>query len=272
MGKIKLALDICNSTSNWPILFLTYFGLIKSKEITFKFKKEPWIKICTPNSEYDTSGFATIWEIFIRKNYNPKGFEIEDKDVIIDIGANMGIFSIYAAKKAKNGKVYSFEPFKEHYERLEKDIKLNNLKNVQIFNEGISKKVGKQELFISNISSGMHSLYFKNKNKGNQIVNITTLNKVIKENNLYKRGIDFLKIDCEGSEYDIIYSTSKNYLKKIKKISMEWENIDDKKRNCQYMKKFLEDSGFKVFLRKIEINQKQGILYAINKNQLSYIN
>jgi FkbM family methyltransferase len=266
IGKTKLALDICTSTSNWPILFLNYFGLIKSKEITFKLKKEPWISIYTPSSKYDTSGFATVWEIAIKKNYNPRGFEIGDKDTVIDIGANMGVFSIYAAKRAKNGNVYSFEPFKEHYARLERDIKLNNLKNVHLFNEAVAKKVGKQSLFLSDVSSGMHSLYSKNKGKNNPTVNITTLNKVIKDNNLYKNGIDFLKIDCEGAEYDIIYSTSKNYMNKIKRISMEYEDMDDKKMNHMYMKRFLENSGFEVFLK--EPDKKQGILYAINKSKL----
>ena len=157
-GKIKIARDIILNVKNWPIVFSKIFKIIKSNVILFSFRNGLTLKIEKAKGKYETSGLATIWEIIIKRNYTPKGFEIKPEDCVIDIGANIGIFSLYAAKRAYKGKVYSYEPFNPHYNRFVKNISLNNLSNVKAFNLAISKKEGMRNLFISKISSGMHSL------------------------------------------------------------------------------------------------------------------
>jgi len=253
-----MALEIIANTKNWPLIIFNYLNPISQKPIDFIFKRDLRIIINKGHGKYETTGLATIWEIVIKKNYNPRGFEIKLKDIIIDIGANIGIFSIYAAKKAIYGKIYSFEPFKSHYRRFLKNIELNKIKNIKPFNLAVSKKEGEQRLFLSEINSGGHSLH-PIKGQESVIIKTLTLNKIIKENKLKK--IDLLKLDCEGSEYEIIYSTSKKNLKIIKKIVLEYENIDKNKNNLKYLKKFLEKEGFKVLL-KDGGNKPQGILHA----------
>lgn len=260
LGRVNIALDIIKNTKNWPSIILNYFGLINSRDVVFKFKKEPRIIIEKGYGKYETTGLASIWEIIIRKNYTPKGFEINKGDNIIDIGANIGIFSIWAGKKAKYGKVYSYEPFKPHYNRFCKNIKLNALENISAFNYAVCKKNGKRNLFIDKDSSGMHSLIFNNSNKEERIVECITLKDIFIKNKI--KQCDFLKIDCEGAEYEILYNTPKEILKKIMKISLEFDNLDDKKNNCKYLKIFLEKNNFIVKI--IGENQKQGILYAMN--------
>jgi len=261
LNRLKLAIDICKVTSNWPTVFLNYFGLINKNFIVFEFKDGSQIIIERGNKEGETSGFATIWEILIKKMYNPRGFKIKDKDTVIDIGANMGIFSIYAAKRAKRGKVYSFEPFLPHYTRLKNNIGLNKLNNIITYNLAVSNKGGISQFFISNISSGMHSLYKLEKTKQRSIcVQKISFNKFILKNKIQK--IDFLKIDCEGSEYDILYSLSKSNLRKINKISLEFEELNNKKNNSDYLKKFLNKAGFKVYVNKINNKEKIKRMYA----------
>ncbi|NCN99484.1 FkbM family methyltransferase [Candidatus Pacearchaeota archaeon] len=91
---------------------------------------------------------------------------------------------------------------------------------------------------------------------------VTTLNKIIDVNNI--KRIDFLKLDCEGSEYDILFNLKNKNFKIISKIALEYENLDKSKRNIIFLRKFLEQKGFDVF-QKNNRNEKQGILYAINK-------
>jgi hypothetical protein len=76
---------------------------------------------------------------------------------------------------------------------------------------------------------------------------------------------DLMKMDCEGAEYEILYNAPKNILQKIKKISMEFHNIDDLKNNDKELISFLRKSGFKVKLlykRKDDLFKEVGIIYA----------
>ena len=58
---------------------------------------------------------AILKEVWIRKIYDQFGIKVEEGDTVIDIGAHVGIFSIYAAELSKSGKVYAFEPFLENF-------------------------------------------------------------------------------------------------------------------------------------------------------------
>jgi len=255
-----MGLIIAENIKTWPNIFLNYFGIIHSKYINFKFRRNGGIKIKNIENKEDTSGIAMVWEVFIKKNYCPKGMEIKNNDLVIDIGSNIGIFSIYASMKSPKGKIYSYEPFKTHYNRFLKNIELNNLKNINPNNLAVCRQKGKRELFINEKSSGMHSVIFKENSKNKAIINCTTLKDIFEINKIKK--CNFLKIDCEGAEYEIIYNTPKNILCKIEKISLEFDNIDKKDKNCFSLKKFLEANNFKVTIK--GANQHQGILYAKN--------
>ncbi|HGJ67496.1 TPA: FkbM family methyltransferase, partial [bacterium] len=74
-------------------------------------------------------------------------------------------------------------------------------------------------------------------------VKTTSIEEFMKKYSLDR--IDLLKIDCEGSEYKILFKCPKEIIKKISKITMEYHPID-KSRNAKTLKKFLEKNGFKV--------------------------
>jgi FkbM family methyltransferase len=67
---------------------------------------------------------------------------IGEFDVVCDIGANVGIFSLFAAKSNTTAKVYSFEPSAEAFARLNRNIMANNVSNIQAYNAAISDKTG----------------------------------------------------------------------------------------------------------------------------------
>lgn len=172
--------------------------------------------------------FEMVKEIFFRRVYNPKGFEIGADDVVVDIGANVGVFTIFAAGKTKN-KIIAYEPFLKNFEALKLNTK--DLRQVKCFCEGVSRKAGKQKLYLDgDYTVGI--LFDRNihgKLKKNVWVRTTTLKDIFIKNKL--KRIDFLKIDAEGSEGDILKSclpagrsTPLNYLKKIKKISLEFHD------------------------------------------------
>jgi len=190
----------------------------------------------------------------MHKIYNPKGFEINPEDVVLDIGGHIGVFSIMAARIAK--KVYVFEPVDKNFKLLIENIKLNGFKNVVPEKLALSDKNGKRKIYVSETNTGDNSLYDRKVSKTNpELIRTETLKKFIRKNKIKK--IDFLKMDCEGSEYDILYNISDEIIKKIGKMVIEHHFIDNKDKNGFLLKKFLESRGFKVRMHK-------DMLYAKN--------
>jgi len=126
-------------------------------------------------------------------------------DYVIDAGANIGVFSAFAAKRVgKNGKVYAFEPFKETIILLNKTISANHLSNVEIAPYALGKE-NKQVFFSKDKSSSggiCSDLDQKKISLHDKKVFQVTLDWYIKKFNVQK--VDFIKADIEGMERDLL--------------------------------------------------------------------
>jgi len=160
-------------------------------------------------------------DIFIKKEYFHDKCVIDEDDIVVDIGANIGMFSRFA-KFCKAKKVYSFEPHKENFKCLIR----NKPPNCKAFNYAIAGKDKLSNLYIDQ-NIGGHSLIYNNTNntKTNQIVKVEcrSINSLFEEN--YFEKIDFLKIDVEGAEYEILREITDENLQKINKISLEYHHF-----------------------------------------------
>ncbi|MAG26902.1 hypothetical protein CMI47_15290 [Candidatus Pacearchaeota archaeon] len=251
ISKIKTSLGVLKLMKNYPTYFRDYLKLIDKKYLLYKLRNGIKYKV-----RAKTTDRFIINEIWIHNSYTPKGFEIKESDTVLDIGAHIGVFSIFASHLSKNGKVYSFEPFQENFNLLKDNINLNETKNIIPINKAISNKNSKQSLFISESENKGSGSLHQNNNSKKVTIEAISLQSFLKE---YKiKTIDFLKIDCEGAEYEILYNCPKNLLQKIKKISMEYHNLS-KENNGSALKKFLEENGFAVTLIP---EKKRGTIYA----------
>jgi len=186
-------------------------------------------------------------EIFIREVYMPKGWFIGKDDVVIDIGANIGIFSLYAALKTEN-RVYAFEPFPENVTWLTQNLKANNvLERVAVNCVAVSDTNETERLYISEISGG-HLLFDHNiKGPLNDSIKVPskTLESILEENAIEQ--VDFLKIDCEGSEGQILQAARASGLETVRKIAMEFHD------NVSCIQRLSATLGFKGFGRCFKI-------------------
>lgn len=195
---------------------------------------------------------------------------IKNSNISIDIGANIGITAIWMAKNSN--KVYAFEPEKNNLKRLKDNLKVNGIDNVEIVEKAVSDRdtVGVLNIFES---YGHHSLSANHISSpiNTQQVDIISLEKFCNLNNISE--IDFLKIDVEGFELEVLMG-AKNLLnnKKIKVIAFEHSKVllEEQKRPLDSVIKLLINNGYEVFdlnNNKVEIDKikylVQQDLYAI---------
>lgn len=234
--RAKISLTLTSVYKNWPYHYV--WKIIQPDYAIYKLKGGAQLKVRPA-----TTDRIAVKEVWVHNLYFPRGFDLSHSDIVIDIGAHIGTFTIMPALKANRGMVYAFELSPDNFTLLEENIVLNRLSNVHACLTAVSGQEGKVELVLHPNNPLSHSLQKRPKN-GRQIgVATTTLERIMSEHNIEK--IDYLKIDCEGGEHDILYHTPPEVLRKIKKICIECEDIDHE-RNQRTMVHFLKQKGFGV--------------------------
>lgn len=257
MDKLKLGIKVIRTLKNWRTYFKDFRKRLKEKEVIYEFRDGTRLKLRTQA----TSGNSCIRafnEVFIHEEYNRReGFKLKPTDVVVDVGGFIGDFTTYAAKRAKQ--VYVFEPIPENFKFVQDNIKLNNFQNVEAYNKGLGNKTEKITINLEEGELGSCSEFDSLCHHPRKVVcDFLSLKDFIKENKIEK--IDFLKLDCEGGEYNILYEADKEDLKKVQKIAMEYHDVDEKDRNWGGLQSFLLENGFEVH---VDVGtDKYGTLYA----------
>jgi FkbM family methyltransferase len=125
---------------------------------------------------------------------------IEEEDVVFDIGANHGWYSLNIAKMYPHSKIYSFEPIKETFGILAENIKINGFQNISPFNIGVGKENSTMEFNYNKDMSGATSMAnILERNDVEKITcNVCSLDSFVDDQKINK--VDFIKCDIEGAE------------------------------------------------------------------------
>lgn len=139
-------------------------------------------------------------------------------DIVIDIGAHVGVVSCYLAKKWPGIKVYAFEPTPENFGRLERNIAVNGLENITPWLGAVTGDGRDVTLYGSpSVNSGHYSA-FAERGTASFIARSLTLSVLI-SSRLIPR-VALLKLDCEGAEYEILHSLGRE-MGRIEALAME---------------------------------------------------
>jgi FkbM family methyltransferase len=230
-----------------PGEYLFHKGNIKFRSMRFTTKPNH-ISFNVAESVYQVFKeifMADVYEIDHLVNKLPVG------PLVIDIGANVGFFDFLLLSKLEKALIYSYEPLKSNIEKLEETVKANPSikKNIFINQLAVTGNAKEYlELFSEDtqdnqVVASVFSDFNPNNIKSIRVPCIT-LTDIIQKNGFNK--IDLLKMDCEGSEYDIIYNTSKDLIKLIDKMVIEVHDVDTEKNNVIYFSDYLRQLGFTV--------------------------
>lgn len=197
-------------TSQWLELSMAYLGL-KDLKYPYLFKTRKGQQI-TINTFHD---LVTVWVIFFREEYKlPRNAK-----TVIDAGANIGTFSIYASGMNVDH-IFAIEPFPETFEQLSHNISQNNLaKTVELKAIALANETGSRNMDLAEGPSQSRGLLDSENAEGLQ-VSTFTLEDFLQS--IDKNEVDLLKIDIEGGEHEVFHSSSDETLQKIKHIAMEY--------------------------------------------------
>lgn len=173
--------------------------------------------------------------------YFGKELQVQENDIIIDIGAHIGTFSLPISYLFKT-LVYAFEPNVSNYQYLNDNIQTNSLQDrIHLYNVAVSKGNDLAEFTEGDASTRgflTQNKLLKTKFGGNTYqVKTMSLNDFTDNEKITK--IDILKIDCEGAEYDIIYNLKDNIFSMTKLIFIEIHRLienQDPERLIEYIK------------------------------------
>ena len=286
--KHKILFIITFNNLRLVSFILTQLVKVKSifnSEYDKKFKIKYISKSCfsintSEGSFFTTTPFRSLnlsrgidWRLkLLSQSYGYEMFKnIFEKEVcVLDIGANIGEFSIFSAQKGAN--VLSVEHDKAVYETLVKNTE--TIKSIKTFNISISNFTGKQTVFYKTLTGsttlikpqnteGLKELSLKNFSAEDKVTDFAygvTLDDFIDDNKI--EIIDLIKCDAEGAEPEIIEGLNRNK-DKVKFISIDVGPERNGQRTETLVHKLLTDKGFEFLL---EPNETQGrVIVAKNK-------
>jgi FkbM family methyltransferase len=158
--------------------------------------------------------FAQILEEIRLDVYDFDRVDIKDGDVIVDIGAHIGIFSCYVASKYPSARVFAFEPASKNFADLQENIK--PYPNIGAFNLAVSDKETLELQYLPHMNYSTSGCYSKPvAGAEKETVDCVTLDWIINK----VGDIKFLKMDCEGAEWGIVPKCTQ--LNRVKYMSCE---------------------------------------------------
>jgi FkbM family methyltransferase len=170
---------------------------------------------------------------------------LQPEMTVIDVGANAGVYAFSAANKVgTEGLVLAIEPFSECVSYLKETCRINNLNQVKVIAAAASDRNGKAKLKLSSASELNEILTEESSiNESYEEVECVTLDSLVDIEGLER--IDFLKMDAEGHEIQVLKG-SENSLSKFSPVIM-YENFANAQSNNLPVADFLIARGYQLF-------------------------
>jgi FkbM family methyltransferase len=159
-------------------------------------------------------------EVFVQSCYEPALIRKRAVRTIIDVGANLGFFTIRAKQLWPDAKIVAIEPDPNNYASLVEHISINNLSDIKPLQIGLSDKCGCFDLYLAPRNIAGHSMYKKTDRSIE--INTKTLADVISM--LPNSKCDLLKMDCEGCEFSILNTLTQELADRIGCLIFEPEH------------------------------------------------
>jgi FkbM family methyltransferase len=235
VGRVPEVLRCTRETAQWARVTTAYLGLSR-----FAYPCILRLRLGERIPLEEHTDLKTFWQVFLRRVYS-----VQPADrVILDVGANIGLFTLYAARCASQARIFALEPFPATFARLLTTVRDHHLEaRVTCLNYAATGTTGIRVMPDLNVPSQRRSLSSSAKALSGTQVSGETLEQILDENAL--QHVDLLKMDIEGSEYEVLLSTPKKTLAQIDRIALEYHG-DSSPYSKEQVFQHLGQAGFRV--------------------------
>lgn len=234
-------LNLLRNTTNWWLHFAVKFGFAGKGPARFRLKNDVV-------AEVPLRLYHEFKEIFMDEVYT-RGFEQAPPSgaVVVDIGANIGLFSLFAASRFPGAQIYACEPIPANYRQLVRNREINKGVELVCLQKAVAPENGNLCMHLES-EDGFTTAASAVQGAGAMGIRLDvpclTLERLFDDHRIVR--CDLLKMDCEGSEYDILYGASRQDFQKIEKMAIEVHRSPEPDRNIGSLSVFLEKNGFRT--------------------------
>lgn len=249
--RLAVGLQVLRSYRDWYAPILDQFGVLRAEyELALR---NGMVFRCRPS----VGDWHVVNQMWFFCPYFYEGHTVDADRVVVDVGAHIGAFALRAAVFAPGVRVYAYEPSPSNYRLLAHNIGRNGLgERIVASRAAVCESRGRRRLYLDSMNSAANSLCIPVENgDGFAEVDVVTLSDVFDAHGIQRCG--FLKMDCEGAEYEILAQTPDKYLRKVQKISLEYHAVQG--YSVGMLRTRLESLGFRV-----AIISRPRILFASN--------
>lgn len=182
-------------------------------------------------------------ELFIEETYKFNSSKTMPK--IVDCGANIGLSIIYFKRLFPQAKIIAFEPDSKIFKLLQENLHIFGYDDVELVNKAVWNKNGSAKFFAS---GDVGSRISEDENAKNIEIPTYRLQDLLGEE------IDFLKMDIEGAEYNVI-EDCKYKLRNVKNIFIEYHSEESTEQKLDEILKILKEAGFRYYIKEAWDNQ-----------------
>ncbi|WP_367140667.1 MULTISPECIES: amino acid adenylation domain-containing protein [Streptomyces] len=234
-------------------------------------------------------------EIFTREEYLRGGITIDNGDTIVDVGANIGLFTLFASRRNPDGRLYAFEPLPPLHDSLRRNVGLHGL-DVTLFDCALGA-MAQQETFTFYPHNTVNSTraatapeardlvraYLRNKARPDEAprpgaaaqdlidevvdsrlesrtftCRVRTFSEIIEEEAIDR--IDLMKIDVEGAEHEVLKGIRPEHWPRIRQLAIELHDVDGRLAQVETL---LTDHGFEVVCEQDSSLLHNTVLYNV---------
>ncbi len=247
-------LTLISNIRNWPRYFVRKATreLPGSRTVTHTFvTRRRGISFRVPDPL-----MGVFKEMFMHDLYTLEAIvsELNEGAVVVDVGANVGLFSLALLDRIPLSRLLAVEPFPRNFEILRANLQPNESESCRIeliSGAVIGEETGETTLYyddqkpftiVASVVTG-----FAASANASVTVPALTLPSLIANHELV--GIDLLKMDCEGSEFDILFNAPPDTFKKIRSIVMEVHCGEKEGYSLESVRQCIEGHGYAIRTR-----------------------
>jgi FkbM family methyltransferase len=242
---------------NWPVLFWELMGLPLGR---------PYLMRLRDGATFLVRNFMDAWivkEVYLDRDYERYGVALQPGWMVVDIGACLGGFAVFAARRAPGVRVHAFEPAPGSYRLLRQNLELNHVTNVTPHRLAVAAASGPLTLYTFANHAEQNSVNPMRSSGEPTAVTVEGLTLADMFERLEIACCDFLKIDCEGAEFEILFNAPRELFSRIRHICMEYHDGVTSFSHADLLR-FFADLGLQARRFPSPVLPNEGFIYVYN--------